>query len=116
MLRKQFRRNSIRTRIRRTIKGTAQRPRLSVFRSNKQIYAQLIDDVTGVTLAAASSSAKEFSTTGNKVELAKAVGKMIAGKAQENGINSVVFDRGGYLYHGRVKALAEGAREGGLQF
>ncbi len=116
MLRKQLRRNSIRTRIRRTIKGTSERPRLSVFRSNKQIYAQLIDDKSGVTLAAASSSAKEFTVTGNKVDIAKEVGKIIAGKAQQNGITSVVFDRGGYLYHGRIKALAEGAREGGLQF
>ena len=116
MLRKQLRRNSIRTRIRRTIKGTAQRPRLSVFRSNKQIYAQLIDDVAGVTLVAASSSAKEVTVKGNKVDIAKEVGKMIAGKAQQSGINAVVFDRGGYLYHGRIKALAEGAREAGLQF
>ena len=116
MLRNQLRRNSIRTRIRRTIKGTAQRPRLSVFRSNKQIYAQLIDDVAGVTIVAASSSAKEFTVKGNKVDIAKEVGKMIAGKAQQSGINAVVFDRGGYLYHGRIKALAEGAREAGLQF
>lgn len=116
MLRKQLRRNSIRTRIRRTVKGTAERPRLSVFRSNKQIYAQLIDDINGVTLAAASSSAKEFGVTGNKVAIANAVGKAIAEKAKASGISSVVFDRGGYLYHGRVKALAEGAREGGLQF
>ncbi len=116
MLRKQLRRNSIRTRIRRTIKGTAQRPRLSVFRSNKQIYAQLIDDIAGVTLVAASSSAKEFSLKGKKVDVAKEVGKVIAGKAQLSGINTVVFDRGGYLYHGRIKALAEGAREAGLQF
>ena len=116
MLRKQLRRNSIRTRIRRTVKGTAERPRLSVFRSNKQIYAQLIDDVAGVTIAAASSSAKDFAAKGNKVELAKEVGKAIAVKASQSGIKSVVFDRGGCLYHGRVKALAEGAREGGLQF
>lgn len=116
MLRKQLRRNSIRTRIRRTVKGTAERPRLSVFRSNKQIYAQLIDDQNGVTLAAASSAAKEFGVTGNKVAIANAVGKAIAEKAKSSGITSVVFDRGGYLYHGRVKALAEGAREGGLQF
>ncbi len=116
MLRKQFRRNSIRTRIRRTVKGTAERPRLSVFRSNKQISVQLIDDVAGVTLVAASSAAKSFSSKGNKVELAKEVGKTIAAKAAQTGITAVVFDRGGYLYHGRVKALAEGAREGGLQF
>lgn len=116
MLRKQLRRNSIRTRIRRTVKGTAERPRLSVFRSNKQISVQLIDDVAGVTLVAASSAAKAFTAKGNKVELAKEVGKSIAAKAVQSGITSVVFDRGGYLYHGRVKALAEGAREGGLQF
>lgn len=116
MLRKQLRRNSIRTRIRRTVKGTAERPRLSVFRSNKQIYAQLIDDLNGVTIVAASSSAKDINATGNKVAIANAVGKAIAEKAKSSGISSVVFDRGGYLYHGRVKALAEGAREGGLQF
>jgi large subunit ribosomal protein L18 len=116
MLRKQLRRNSIRTRIRRTIKGTAERPRLSVYRSNKDIYVQIIDDLNGVTLAAASSSAKDFAGKGNKVEIAKEVGKAIAAKATQTGINTVVFDRGGYLYHGRVKALAEGAREAGLKF
>ncbi len=117
MLRKQLRRNSIRTRIRRTVKGTAERPRLSVFRSNKQIYAQLIDDVQGVTLAAVSSAAKEMTATkGPKVDLAREVGKKIAEKAVQSGIKTCVFDRGGYLYHGRVKALAEGAREAGLQF
>ncbi len=117
MLRKQLRRNSIRTRIRRTIKGTAERPRLSVFRSNKQIYAQIIDDLNGVTIASASSSSKDFEVMKDKkVEIAKAVGKAIASKAVKHGITSVVFDRGGYLYHGRVKALAEGAREAGLKF
>jgi large subunit ribosomal protein L18 len=117
MLRKQLRRNSIRTRIRRTIKGTAERPRLSVYRSNKQIYAQIIDDLNGVTLASASSSSKDFEVMKDKkVEIAKAVGKAIAAKAVKHGITSVVFDRGGYLYHGRVKALAEGAREAGLKF
>jgi large subunit ribosomal protein L18 len=117
MLRKQLRRNSIRTRIRRTIKGTAARPRLSVYRSNKQIYAQLIDDVAGVTLVAASSSAKDFQApAAKKAEIAKEVGKAIATKAIQSGIKSVVFDRGGYLFHGRVKALAEGAREAGLEF
>ncbi len=117
MLRKQLRRNSIRTRIRRTVKGTAERPRLSVFRSNKQIYAQLIDDLSGVTIVAASSAAKEFGAMkANKVDIAKEVGKAIATKAVQSGISSVVFDRGGYLYHGRVKALAEGAREAGLVF
>src|SRR4051812_44950735 len=114
MLKKQYRRDGIRARIRKAIKGTAERPRLSVYRSNKQIYAQLIDDIKGVTITAASSAAAE--AKGKKVELAKEVGKTIAAKAGEAGIKSVVFDRGGYLYHGRVKALAEGAREGGLQF
>ncbi|MBP6334335.1 MAG: 50S ribosomal protein L18 [Bacteroidia bacterium] len=117
MLRKQLRRNSIRERIRKTIKGTAERPRLSVYRSNKQIYAQLIDDLSGVTLAAVSSGSKEFEAVKSaKVDISKEVGKAIAAKAQQNGITTVVFDRGGYLYHGRIKALAEGAREGGLQF
>jgi large subunit ribosomal protein L18 len=116
MLRKQTRRNSIRKRIRKVLKGTAERPRLSVYRSNKQIYAQLIDDIAGVTLAAASSAAKDSGMKGNKVEIAKAVGKAIAEKATQSGVKSVVFDRGGYLYHGRVKSLAEGAREGGLEF
>ncbi len=117
MLRKQLRRKSIQTRIRKTIKGTAETPRLSVFRSNKQIYAQIIDDLNGVTLAAASSASKDFGgMKANKVDIAKAVGKAIAEKATQNGISAVVFDRGGYLYHGRVKALAEGAREAGLKF
>ncbi len=116
MLRKQLRRNSIRKRIRKVLKGTPERPRLSVFRSNKQIYAQLIDDLSGVTIAAASSASKEMEVKGNKVEIAKAVGKAIAEKAVQSGIKSVVFDRGGYLYHGRVKSLADGAREGGLEF
>jgi large subunit ribosomal protein L18 len=117
MLRKQLRRNSIRTRIRKTIKGTSEIPRLSVFRSNKQIYAQIIDDLSGLTIAAASSASKDFEAMkANKVEIAKAVGKAIAEKATQSGISAVVFDRGGYLYHGRVKALAEGAREAGLKF
>jgi large subunit ribosomal protein L18 len=117
MLRKQLRRNSIRKRIRKVLKGTAERPRLSIYRSNKQIYAQLIDDIAGVTLAAASSASKDAEAIkGNKVEIAKAVGKAIAEKAVQSGVKSVVFDRGGYLYHGRVKSLAEGAREGGLTF
>ena len=117
MLRKQLRRKSIQTRIRKTIKGTSERPRLSIFRSNKQIYAQLIDDLNGVTIAASSSAAKEFEgKKANKVEIAKEVGKTIATKAVENGVSVVVFDRGGYLYHGRIKALAEGAREAGLKF
>lgn len=117
MLRKQLRRKSIRTRIRKTIKGTAERPRLSVFRSNKQIYAQLIDDLNGVTIAAASSASKDFEAMkAKKVEIAKEVGKTLAAKANQSGISLVIFDRGGYLYHGRVKALAEGAREAGLKF
>lgn len=117
MLRKQLRRKSIRTRIRKVIKGTAERPRLSVFRSNKQIYVQLIDDLNGVTIAASSSATKEFEAMkAKKVDIAKEVGKSIATKASQSGISSVIFDRGGYLYHGRVKALAEGAREAGLKF
>ena len=117
MLRKQNRRRNILFRIRKKIKGTPECPRLSVFRSNKQIYAQLIDDINGVTMVAASSSMKDMQDTkGPKVDLAREVGKAIAAKATQSGITSVVFDRGGYLYHGRIKALAEGAREGGLQF
>jgi large subunit ribosomal protein L18 len=114
---KSIRRQKIRYRIRKKITGTAERPRLAIYRSNKEIYAQLIDDVAGHTLCAASSSDKQGKAiTGTKVEKAAAVGKLIAAQAQEKGISSVVFDRGGYLYHGRVKSLAEGAREGGLQF
>jgi large subunit ribosomal protein L18 len=117
MLKKQIRRNGIRARIRKVVKGTAERPRLSIHRSNKQIYAQLIDDITGVTLASASSVAKDATIAkGKKVDVAKEVGKTIAAKAVQSGIKVVVFDRGGYLYHGRVKALADGAREGGLTF
>ena len=104
----------IRRSIRRKIQGTAERPRLSVFRSNRDIYVQLIDDVAGHTLVG--TSTKEVETSGNKVEQSKAVGKKIAEMAKTKGIEAVVFDRGGYLYHGRVKALAEAAREGGLQF
>lgn len=115
-LSKQERRQRIRYRIRRTVVGTAVRPRLSVFRSNKEIYAQLIDDAAGVTLAAASSREKDFEAAGNKVEQAKKVGQKIAEKALAIGIESCVFDRAGYLYHGRVQALADGAREGGLKF
>ncbi|CAN5515022.1 50S ribosomal protein L18 [soil metagenome] len=116
MLRKQERRIGVHKRIRRVVKGTAERPRLSVFRSNKQIYAQLINDLDGVTIAAASSAVKDFAVKGKKVDVAKEVGKLIAEKATQAGIKAVVFDRGGFLYHGRVKALAEGAREAGLQF
>ena len=116
-LEKQERRQRIRYRIRRTVSGTAVRPRLSVFRSNKEIYAQLVDDVTGTTLAAASSREKDLAgATGTKVEIAQKVGQKIAEKALAKGIEEVTFDRGGYLYHGRVAALAEGAREKGLKF
>ncbi len=103
-------------RVRNKISGTAERPRLNVFRSAKHIYAQIIDDVNGVTLAAASTTEKAFEGFGGNKEAAKEVGKLVAERAIEKGITSVVFDRSGYLYHGRVKELAEGAREGGLQF
>lgn len=97
--------------------GTAERPRVTVFRSNKEIYAQIIDDAKGVTILSASSREKALaSVKGTKIEVATAVGKSLAEKAAKAGIESVVFDRNGYLYHGRVKALAEGAREGGLKF
>ena len=109
---KEARRNKIRRRIRSTISGTNEQPRLAIFRSNKEIYAQVIDDLSGKTLVAASSK----DAVGTKVEQAGIVGKAIAEKAIAAGISSVVFDRGGYLYHGRIKALAEGAREGGLKF
>ncbi len=102
-------------RVRGKISGTAERPRLNVFRSAKHIYAQIIDDVSGKTLAAASTKDKDFSGNGGNAEAAKAVGKAIAKKASDAGIKTVVFDRGGYVYHGRVKALADGAREGGLE-
>lgn len=101
-------------RVRGKISGTAERPRLAVFRSSKHIYAQIIDDVAGVTLASASSMDKDFEGFGGNIEAATKVGNAIAKKALEKGINTVVFDRGGFVYHGRVKALAEGAREGGL--
>ena len=103
-------------RVRNKISGTPERPRLNVFRSAKHIYAQLIDDVNGVTLAAASSLDKEFEGNGGNKEAAKKVGQMIAKKAADKGIENVVFDRSGYLYHGRVLELAEGARECGLKF
>ena len=102
-------------RVRGKISGTAERPRLDVFRSSKHIYAQIIDDVAGVTLVSASTVEKGFEGFGGNVEAANKVGKMIAEKALEKGIKVVVFDRGGFVYHGRVKALAEGAREGGLE-
>ena len=111
------RRQNIRYRIRTKIAGTAQKPRLSVFRSNRDIYVQLIDDDNSATIAAASSREKDIvAQAGNKVEKSKLVGQSIARKAKELGIENVVFDRGGNLYHGRVKAVAEGAREGGLVF
>ena len=103
-------------RVRSKISGTAACPRLDVFRSNSNIYAQLIDDVNGVTLAAASSNEKDFGISGGNKEGAHKVGKLIAERAVSKGITEVVFDRGGYIYHGRVKELAEGAREGGLKF
>ena len=109
------RRLRIRRSIRKKISGTSSKPRLAVFRSNKGIYAQLIDDLTGHTLASA-SSADLKDVKGTKVEISKTVGQKIAEKAAGNGISEVVFDRGGYLYHGKIKALAEGAREGGLKF
>jgi len=117
-LTKEARRIRIKHRIRKSIKkGSASMPRLSVFRSNVEIYAQLIDDLSGKTILAAGSNDKGIkSAKVNKVEKAKLVGKMIAEKAVSSGINAVVFDRNGYLYHGRVKSLADGAREGGLKF
>jgi large subunit ribosomal protein L18 len=114
---KLIKRQKIRYRIRKKVAGTSVKPRLSVFRSNAAIYAQLIDDVTGTTLAAASSREKDIAAqTAPKVEKSKLVGAAIARKATELGITACVFDRGGNLYHGRVKAVADGAREGGLQF
>ena len=110
------RRQRIKFRIKKTVSGTAQKPRLVVFRSNSEIYAQVIDDTKGVTLVAASSRDKDLKATGTKTEKAKQVGQAIAKKALAAGIESISFDRGGYLYHGRVKSLAEGAREGGLKF
>ena len=110
---KQERRIKIKYRVRKNVNGTAERPRLSVFRSNKQIYVQVINDVTGKTLAAASSLGLEAMP---KIEQAQKVGALVAEKAKAAGVTSVVFDRNGYLYHGRVKALADAAREGGLNF
>jgi len=115
-LSKSERRKRIKMRIRKTVNGSESRPRLAVFRSNAEIYVQLIDDVHGKTLLAVSSRDKGFDKKGNKSDIAKAVGKAAAEKAASKGIKTVVFDRGGYLYHGRVKSLAEGAREGGLEF
>ena len=109
------RRNRIKNRIRKVVSGTAVKPRLSVFRSNKAISAQLIDDVAGKTLVSTTSLSMK-DAKGTKIEIAASVGKELADKASKAGIESVAFDRNGYLYHGRVKALADGAREGGLKF
>ena len=103
-------------RVRKNISGTAERPRLSVYRSLNHIYAQIIDDTKGTTLVSASSLDKDFEGYGGNIDGAKAVGNLVAKKALEKGIKAVVFDRGGYIYHGRVAALADGAREGGLEF
>jgi len=114
---KVLRRQKIRFRIRHKISGTGEKPRMSVFRSNSQIYAQIVDDENGKTLASASSQDKDVKAQKvTKLEKSKLVGAAIARKATDLGISTVVFDRSGYLYHGRVKALADGAREGGLQF
>jgi large subunit ribosomal protein L18 len=109
-------RNRIHKRIRRKLSGTAERPRLAVFRSVAHIYAQVIDDVAGTTVVSASSVDKGGKTNGGNVAAAKSIGKLVAERAKEKGIKSVVFDRGGYQYHGRVKALADAAREAGLEF
>lgn len=111
------RRNKIRTRIRARIQGTIERPRLSVFRSNSGIYCQLIDDLNGNTLLAISSKDKSLASAKiTKIEMSKEVGKLLAQNAIAKGYSKIVFDRSGYLYHGRIKALADGAREGGLNF
>lgn len=117
ILEKRMRKERRKKRVRKKIFGTPERPRLSVFRSNRHIYAQIIDDTVGHTLASACSMEKEVDTSGKtKTEVARQVGLLLARRAREKGIEKVVFDRGGNLYHGRVKALAEGAREGGLVF
>lgn len=116
-LTKRERRARIKQRIRSRLSGNSEIPRMSVYRSNKQIYAQIVDDVTGKTLLSASSKEKEIADQKvNKIDQAKLVGKSIAGKAKDNGIETVVFDRNGYLYHGRIKSLADAARENGLKF
>jgi large subunit ribosomal protein L18 len=109
-------RGRIKARIRRKVTGTQERPRLAVFRSLKSIYAQVIDDATGNTIVSASSLEKDAGTKGSNAAAAKAVGALIAKKAKDKGITRVVFDRGGYLYHGNIKALADAARENGLEF
>ncbi|MDR0724516.1 MAG: 50S ribosomal protein L18 [Prevotellaceae bacterium] len=118
-LTKNDRRRRIRYRIRKIVNGTSERPRMSVYRSNKQIYVQFVDDTKGITLASASSRDKSLAEQiagKSGVEVARIVGKLSAERAQEKGITAVVFDRGGYLYHGKIKSLAESAREGGLKF
>ena len=116
-LTKNEKRLRIKSRIRKVVSGTEARPRLAVYRSNKEIYAQIIDDVTGKTIIAASSRDKDItSAKGTKSEIATLVGKAIAERAIKSGVDTISFDRGGYQYHGRVKSLAEGAREGGLKF
>ena len=109
-------RNRMKVRIRRKVHGTADRPRLAVFRSLKYIYAQVIDDASGKTIASASSREKDSGAKGANAAAAKAVGALIAKKAQDKGVKQVVFDRGGYVYHGNIKALADAARENGLEF
>lgn len=103
-------------RVRGKVSGTAERPRLNVYRSSNHIYAQLVDDIAGVTIAAASSVEKDFGVAGGNKDAARKVGALIAKRAADKGVSEVVFDRGGYIYHGRVQELAEGAREGGLKF
>jgi large subunit ribosomal protein L18 len=115
-LSKRDRRLRIKRRIKKVVTGTTAQPRLSVFRSNKEIYAQIINDETGTTLVSTSSKNKDIKAKGSKTEVAAIVGKAIAEKAVKAGIENIAFDRNGYLYHGRVKALAEAAREGGLKF
>lgn len=114
---KEYRRNRIKNRVRKIVNGTPERPRMSVFRSNRDIYVQLIDDRAGVTLVSASSKLPEIAAqAGTKCEKSALVGKEVAQRAIAAGINEVVFDRNGYLYHGRIKSLADAAREGGLKF
>ena len=109
-------RRAVHTRIRKKLSGNTERPRLAIFRSLNHIYAQVIDDANGATLAAASTTEKSFGNKGGNLAAAKEVGKLIAERAKEKGVTRVVFDRGGYIYHGRVKGLAEAAREAGLEF
>ncbi|MCL5129020.1 MULTISPECIES: 50S ribosomal protein L18 [unclassified Algibacter] len=115
-LTKNERRLRIKNRIRKVVSGTEARPRLAVYRSNKEIYAQVVDDVTGKTLASSSSRDKDIIAKGNKSEIAELVGKAVGEKALKAGVETIAFDRGGYLYHGRIKSLADGARAAGLKF